>query len=139
MHGTYVLTKQESPRGRIMKMHHDGYRIVLEHKAEDLRWSLRRRGEIPVERAAEPLEDALLATERESATQELERTSSLLRQVEAALTRLRTANYGSCLKCGLAIPEKRLNAVPWAMYCVDCQELVDRLHAQVKAFRMPAA
>ena len=82
-----------------MKMHHDRYRIVLEHKAEDLRWSLRRRDEIAVERAAETLEETILASERESATQDLERTSCLLRQVEAALTRLRTANYGSCLKC----------------------------------------
>ena len=115
----------------MQKMHHDGYRIVLEHKAEDLRWGLRRRGAIAVERVAETLEGTLLAAERESATRELERTSGLLHQVEDALERLRTGKYGSCLKCELAIPEKRLSAVPWAMYCVDCQELVDRLHAQV--------
>jgi len=122
-----------------MKMHDDGYRIVLEHKAEDLRQSLRQRGRIAAERAPEELEETLLAAMRESETRELERTSRLLRQVEAALARLRAGNYGSCVRCELAIPEKRLRALPWAMYCVDCQELVDHLHAQVNALRMPAA
>ena len=34
---------------------------------------------------------------------------------------------------------ERLQAVPWAVYCVDCQDLVDRLRARMDALRRPAA
>lgn len=45
-----------------------------------------------------------------------------LRLVNAALERLETGTYGTCLACGEAIPPKRLAAVPWASCCVKCQE-----------------
>lgn len=45
-----------------------------------------------------------------------------LRQVEAALDRLDAGEYGQCAGCGGTIPRKRLQAVPWAHYCVDCQQ-----------------
>ena len=104
-----------------MKINDEKYRIELEQKAEELRQIVHRRGHIVAERASEDLEETLLVAEREAAAHELERMYRLLRQVDAALARLRTGEYGSCLKCELAIPEKRLIAVPWAMYCVDCQ------------------
>ena len=45
-----------------------------------------------------------------------------LRMVEEALDRLDTGDYGFCLSCDEAIAEKRLRALPWARYCVACQE-----------------
>jgi len=45
-----------------------------------------------------------------------------LRQVEDALKRLELGDYGRCLGCGGAIPLKRLEAVPWARFCVACQD-----------------
>jgi DnaK suppressor protein len=45
-----------------------------------------------------------------------------LRMVEEALDRLDTGDYGFCLACDEAIAEKRLLALPWARYCVACQE-----------------
>lgn len=45
-----------------------------------------------------------------------------LRMVNEALDRLQTGDYGVCLNCGQPIPDKRLQAVPWARYCVKCQE-----------------
>ncbi len=47
-----------------------------------------------------------------------------LRMIEEALDRLRSGDYGYCLACEQEIPAKRLNAVPWARYCVGCQESV---------------
>src|SRR5258708_14786170 len=105
-----------------MRINDERYRIELEHKAEELRLILRRRGHIVAERAPEDLEETLLVGEREAAAHELERSYHLLRQVDGALTRLRAGDYGSCLKCESAITEKRLRPVPWAMYCVNCQE-----------------
>ena len=47
-----------------------------------------------------------------------------LRLVEEALDRLDTGDYGICLACNEPIAEKRLRALPWARYCVTCQESV---------------
>jgi DnaK suppressor protein len=47
-----------------------------------------------------------------------------LRLVEEALDRMNTGDYGICLSCDEPIAEKRLKALPWARYCVVCQDLV---------------
>ena len=47
-----------------------------------------------------------------------------LRLIEEALDRIRSGDYGVCLACEEAIPDKRLHALPWARYCVSCQEEV---------------
>ena len=48
-----------------------------------------------------------------------------LRLVDEALDRLESGDYGVCLSCEEPIPAKRLRAVPWARYCVPCQEAVN--------------
>ena len=50
----------------------------------------------------------------------------LLRQVEGALERLDQGEYGTCEHCRKPIGAQRLKAVPWARYCVDCQEKEER-------------
>jgi DnaK suppressor protein len=47
-----------------------------------------------------------------------------LRLVEEALDRLQSGDFGVCLACEQPIPSKRLQALPWARYCVPCQEAV---------------
>lgn len=47
-----------------------------------------------------------------------------LRMIDEALDRMNSGHYGYCLACEEPIPAKRLNAVPWARYCVGCQETV---------------
>jgi DnaK suppressor protein len=47
-----------------------------------------------------------------------------LRQIQEALDRLELGEYGVCLSCEDSIPVKRLHAVPWAKYCVKCQERI---------------
>ena len=50
----------------------------------------------------------------------------LLQQIDQALARVEEGNYGLCTNCGNPIPEKRLEAVPWTPYCVDCMELSEK-------------
>ncbi|MCU1235338.1 MAG: transcriptional regulator, TraR/DksA family [Candidatus Solibacter sp.] len=45
-----------------------------------------------------------------------------LRMVEEALDRLEAGDYGICLACDEPIAEKRLQALPWARYCVKCED-----------------
>lgn len=47
-----------------------------------------------------------------------------LRQIQEALDRLQLGEYGVCLACEEPIPDKRLHALPWAKYCVKCQEKI---------------
>lgn len=51
---------------------------------------------------------------------------NLLKLVEEALDRVRVGNFGSCTNCSNVIGEKRLLAIPWSAYCIDCQELVEK-------------
>lgn len=46
----------------------------------------------------------------------------MLRDVDEALLRIERGEYGMCANCEEHIPEKRLRALPWARYCVACQE-----------------
>jgi DnaK suppressor protein len=47
-----------------------------------------------------------------------------LRQVQEALDRLALGEFGMCLSCEQPIAPKRLDALPWAKYCVKCQERI---------------
>ena len=51
---------------------------------------------------------------------------SQLALVRLALERLREGTFGQCLHCGRPIGEKRLEALPWTPYCIDCQEKVEQ-------------
>jgi DnaK suppressor protein len=81
--------------------------------------------------------DALVTGERMSeedqAQQSLQEAVSLrlngfeymqLRQIQEALERLQLGDFGICLRCGGLIAAKRLAALPWARYCVECQEVM---------------
>jgi DnaK suppressor protein len=46
-----------------------------------------------------------------------------LKLIEEALARIQDGSYGECLNCGEDIQQKRLDAIPWAPYCIKCQEL----------------
>lgn len=51
---------------------------------------------------------------------------SLLQRIEAALDRIEKGTYGFCLKSGKRIAEQRLRAVPYAEYCLEVQEEMDK-------------
>lgn len=50
----------------------------------------------------------------------------ILKEIEDALQRLDSDEFGNCAACEEKIPIRRLQAVPWARYCIDCQELVEQ-------------
>ena len=55
-----------------------------------------------------------------------ENDSRQLVMIDEALQRIEDEEYGTCLNCAKEIMPKRLQAVPWARYCLDCQELVEK-------------
>ncbi len=50
----------------------------------------------------------------------------LLQMVEGALSRIREGTFGECISCGKEINPKRLEAVPWTRYCIECQEKLEQ-------------
>src|SRR5947207_11143032 len=51
---------------------------------------------------------------------------TVLMQIEEAFNRIKEDAFGTCTNCGNQIGEKRLQAVPWTPYCIDCQELQEK-------------
>ncbi len=47
---------------------------------------------------------------------------AILNLVDEALKRIREGTYGACVTCEDEMQTKRLEAVPWARYCISCQE-----------------
>lgn len=48
-----------------------------------------------------------------------------VQMIEDAVARMSDGGYGKCLRCGNAIAPERLDALPWAQYCIQCQEVVE--------------
>ncbi len=99
---------------------------ILYSKREEVRRRLHRLEDITVERAPDPIDEMEMTTERESAITLLERDSELLRQIDVALRKISNGDFGVCDLCGKDIGPRRLHAVPWASYCVACQDQMDR-------------
>lgn len=55
-----------------------------------------------------------------------ENESRQLAEIDQALLRLDDDEYGNCQNCEKPINPKRLAAIPWAKFCLDCQELVEQ-------------
>jgi DnaK suppressor protein len=51
---------------------------------------------------------------------------ALLTEVLQALKRIDDATYGLCIVCGNPIPEKRLEAIPWAARDVKCEQALEQ-------------
>jgi DnaK suppressor protein len=50
----------------------------------------------------------------------------MLGMVDSALARIREGTYGECISCGNEINAKRLEAVPWTRYCIECQDKLEK-------------
>ena len=55
-------------------------------------------------------------------SQELKR----LKLIDSALTRIKQGKYGLCMKCGVRIPKERLEALPYALMCINCKSREER-------------
>ena len=55
-----------------------------------------------------------------------ENESRQLTLIDEAVQRIDDEDYGLCQNCEQAITPKRLEAIPWARYCLNCQELVEK-------------
>jgi DnaK suppressor protein len=115
------------------------YKAVLMAAREAIAGKPHEREAIWVAESSELMETVQLAAEREFAIRALELENRCLMQVESALKRIEDGEFGICLECEEPISPKRLAAVPWATFCLRCQELDDsRQEAEAAEPRMAA-
>lgn len=69
---------------------------------------------------------ALDSAHDEISSQLAEVESRELAQIENALERMRSGQFGVCEACGIGIPMARLNALPYATFCIKCQREAER-------------
>jgi DnaK suppressor protein len=102
-----------------------GFQEFLEQKQAELVHVLRTRDGIAIEKSADPMDEIQYATERDLAIRSADLESNLLRDVQAALRRIRDGAFGTCVECVAVISPKRLAALPWALRCIKCQDAAD--------------
>jgi DnaK suppressor protein len=103
----------------------DRFRAILTAKVAEFERFTRHREGIAIERSADQLDEIQAASERALAVSNLDREFSQLRNARAALRRIQEGSFGTCLQCDEEINPKRLAAMPWATFCIRCQEAID--------------
>jgi DnaK suppressor protein len=105
-------------------------RAALEAQRQELRREIGDLGADPDSDEVSFEADAGFA-DRSHSTEERARTIAVvralrsnLRDVERALAKLDAGTYGTCERCGRPIGPERLEAIPWALLCIDCKKLV---------------
>jgi DnaK suppressor protein len=104
----------------------NAFRRLLETEQAELGNGNRNRAALAIETSPDDLDRIQNSQERDYAMGNLERNSSRLREVHAALRRIDGGTFGICAGCDEDINPKRLGAVPWASFCIVCQDAEDR-------------
>lgn len=102
----------------------------LEAKQQELRRTVSRTeqdGRVADSETAQDIADkAASSYTKEFLFHQSNSERQLLNMVESALARMREGEFGSCINCGNEVNAKRLEAVPWTRYCIDCQEKLEQ-------------
>jgi len=104
----------------------NAFRRVLESRQTEIGNESTNREALAIETSPDELDRIQQASYRDYAISSLERNSNRLHEVRAALRRIDAGTFGICAGCEENINPKRLDAVPWASFCVVCQEAADR-------------
>lgn len=78
------------------------------------------------EATQDPADMAANAYNKELMVSMSENDRKLLTMIDEALTRIEEGEFGECIRCGEPILERRLEAIPWARYCLNCQDLFEK-------------
>ena len=110
-------------------MNIDEIRSSLEALREDLRGQLEAHGANPDDDSMDEPEletqfadAAQTAAERDQELRVVEKLRDQLVSANRALERIAEGTYGTCERCGAAIPEERLEALPYVTLCLDCKQ-----------------
>ncbi len=106
----------------------EALRAQLEHQRTELRREIADQGADPDSDDVSFVDDTGFS-DRSHSTEERARLISMARalrsnlhDVERALTKMAAGTYGTCERCGGPIGPERLEALPWAVLCIQCKQ-----------------
>jgi DnaK suppressor protein len=106
------------------------FKKILEERQQNLRRAVTRNAQdgrdADLESAQDIADRAASSYNKEFLFHQSNNDRQLLQMVEGALSRLREGVFGQCISCGEEINAKRLDAVPWTRYCIECQEKMEQ-------------
>ncbi len=104
------------------------YRALLLKKRDELLASVRNDPEVLTASIQTPdaVEFASKTADQDVTALTVDIRRRMLREIEGALRRVVSGTFGVCEACGEDISVNRLKAIPWARYCLTCQELRSR-------------
>jgi DnaK suppressor protein len=105
---------------------------ILDAKLHELTSRRLSREDIAIEKTAEEMDEIQRGSDRVLALDSITRMWETSTLVTEALERIEANTYGVCLECEEPISAKRLAALPWAKYCISCQDAKDRENAELR-------
>lgn len=125
-----MATKIDGLSKNMDKKKLEAFRKKLEERQQSLRKAVSRTeedGRIADQDSAQDIADrAASSYTKEFLFSVSNNDRQLLQMVETALQRIREGAFGECVNCGNEINPKRLEAVPWTRYCIECQEKLEQ-------------
>ena len=115
---------------KLTKKELEKYRRLLEEKKTSLSADLAKARDAEEETTEESTQDiadkAVSSYTREFLYSLSDTDRTTLLQIDEALDRIDEGTYAQCDNCSTPMLEKRLMAVPWTPFCIDCQELAEK-------------
>jgi DnaK suppressor protein len=125
-----MATKIDNLSKNMDKKRLEIFRKRLEERQQSLRKTVSRTeedGRVADQDSAQDIADrAANSYTKEFLFSQSNNDRQLLQMVETALQRIRAGTFGECVSCGNEINPKRLEAVPWTRYCIECQEKMEK-------------
>ena len=88
----------------------------------------KKRLDMPDNEVGDPIDDASKSLDKEILFELSGNAHKTLDQIEAALRKIDKGIYGVCEYCRQPIPKKRIKALPFARYCINCQHNTESSH-----------
>jgi DnaK suppressor protein len=116
----------------------EGLRQKLEFQRHETQIFLRRleleAQSLVADGTQDSAEQSAISLSKESLFERSSQRRTVLRLIEAALTRITAGSFGVCIGCGHAIQSRRLEALPWTQFCLRCQgELEEQIGSSLSA------
>jgi len=105
---------------------------ILKEVKKEITGHFKGNKRIEVETALDNGDWSLLNLAEDMDVAILERHKDALNKIDESLIKLKEGSYGICEDCGQEISEKRLNALPFAIYCLECQRKKEELEEIAK-------
>jgi DnaK suppressor protein len=104
-------------------------KLLLQRRGElqsAYRDKLSRSGDAGADGALDSADEASVNYNKEFWYSLSDADRKIMRLIDEALREIQGGSYGECIHCAKPIQKKRLEAVPWARHCLECQDLQDR-------------